>query len=103
MSTEPKEVKRTKTEEPDPDLGEEYNEIIKQLRNSAGFEKNKCLNSMTYDMKFRARQILDKKIIDAEYELIKTEYELKRAQVQLVQLKEKKELFTGYDPYPDTR
>lgn len=99
--TESKETKRAMTES-DPDLGEEYNEIIKQLRNSDDrYGKNKCLMSIPYEMKFRAKQILDKKILDAEFELNKARYELKKAEVQFRQLKQKRELFEPYidDPY----
>jgi hypothetical protein len=90
------ESKRARTEEPDPDLGEEYNEILVQLRNKSRDEKNKYLNSIPYATRLKAQQTLDKKIVDVEYVL-------KRAQVQLRQLKEKRNLFDYYDDGRDRR
>ncbi len=81
---------QSRDSDPDPDLGEDYNEIVTNLLNKSRYEKNKYLNSVPYATRLRAKQILDKKIVDVEYEM-------KRAQVQLRQLKKKRELFDYYD------
>jgi hypothetical protein len=78
----------------DPDIGPGFSKIVEELRNKKRYDKNKCLNGIKYSERLKAQQILDKKIVDVEYEI-------RRAQVQLRQLKEKRDLFSYYDDGTD--
>lgn len=89
--------KRSRTEEDGEDrvLGPEFDKHVAELRTKHRYDKNKYLagiKSQTLD----AQQLLDKKIVDVEYDI-------KRLQVLLRELKEKRGLFEyyddGHDPY----
>lgn len=74
-------------------LGPEFDKLIAELRTKQGHEKNKYLNSNKSQI-LDAQQILDRKIVDVEYDI-------KRLQVVLRELTEKRGLFTYYDDYRD--
>jgi len=70
-------------------LGPEFDKIMDDLRNLKGYEKNKYLNNIKSE-RLIAQNLLEKQIIDAEYQI-------KRIQLELRVLKNKKELFDAYD------
>ncbi len=74
-----------------PIFGPELDKIINDLRLLKREEKNKYLVSI-YSKQIDATQILDKIIIDIEYDMKKSHNYLK-------ELREKRELFTFYDSY----
>ncbi len=88
-------IKKSSDVPVDPDLGEGYYGIITELKNryaKESCERNKYLDNIPEITRFNAQHILEKKIIDIEYEI-------KINNIKLKQLREKRNLFNYYADY----
>jgi hypothetical protein len=70
-----KKLKTDKTEpksDQDEDIGSGYDKIVEGLKGKQGSEKNRFLNGIKFSDRLNAMQILDKKIVDTQYEIKKS-------------------------------
>ena len=81
------------TTDSSPVLGPEFDKIVNDLRNKTGYDKNKYLSGIK-SQRLAAMNALSKKIVDVEYEM-------KKCQLELDELKEQYKLFEFYDDGKD--